>query len=88
MFTILNLLIMRKNCILNCRPTGDPWVSANPMGLGMGLGKILNFLRVWVFLMGSNIFHRFGFGMVKFDKFRHVVIPIRFAACAGDWSYQ
>ena len=40
------------------------------------------------FLMSSNIFHRFGFGMVKFDKFRHVVIPIRFAACAGDCSYQ
>ena len=66
---------MRKNCILNCRPTGDLWVSANPTGLGLGLGKILNSLRVWVFLMGSNIFHRFGFGMAKSDEFRSVAFP-------------
>ena len=54
MFTILNLLIMRKNCIVKCRPTSDLWVPANPMGLSLGkigldLGKILNPSQVWVF---------------------------------------
>ena len=78
MFTILNLLIMRKNYIVMCRPMGDPWVPANPMGLG--LGKILNPSRVWVvtgmgFLMSSNIFHGFGFGTAKPDGFRPVAIP-------------
>ena len=53
MFTILNLLIMRNNCIVKCRSIGDMWVPINPMGLV--LGKILNPSYVW-FLLGSNIF--------------------------------
>ena len=52
------LLIIRYNDVydiklidhekkLYSKPTDDPWVPANPMGLG--LGKILNPSQVWAF---------------------------------------
>ena len=75
MFTILNLMIIRKKCIVKCRPTGDPWVPANPMGLG--LGKNSKPVMGMGFLMGSNIFHGFGFGVAKLDGFILVAIPNR-----------
>ena len=43
----IKLVDHEKNCIVKCRPTGEPWVPVNPMGLG--LGKIPNPSQVWVF---------------------------------------
>jgi hypothetical protein len=63
----------KKTSIVRCRPTGDPWVPANPMGTGMD--KILNVSWVWIFLMGLNIFHGLGFGTAKSSGFRPFAIP-------------
>ena len=42
--------------------------------MDMGLDKILNPLRVCVFLIGLNIFYGFGFGTAKSDEFVPVAI--------------
>jgi hypothetical protein len=53
---------------------GNPWVPVNPMGTG--LGKISNSSWVWIFLIGIDIFHEygFGFGVAKSGEFVHVAI--------------
>ena len=55
MFTMLNLLILRKNYIVKCRPTGNPWISANLMlGLDLGWQNQMN-LNVTVFAVRSTL---------------------------------
>ena len=73
MFTILNLLILTKKCIVKCRPTGDPWVPANPMGTG--LGTKLNPWWVVGFLTGLYCIRGHEFGQAKPSGFRPVSIP-------------
>jgi hypothetical protein len=54
--------------------TGDPFVPANPMG--MGLGQILNPSRVVSFFTGKTCTRGHGFGFAKPSGFVHVAIPI------------
>ena len=68
--TILNMLIMIKFCTVKCRTTDESWVSITD-----GFGQNSKSVTGMNFLMGSNIFHGFGFGMAKSDGFRPVAIP-------------
>jgi hypothetical protein len=63
---------MRRTSILEIKPAGNPWVPANSMSTG--LGKISNPSWVWVFLMGIDIFHGYGFGTAKPSGFVPVAI--------------
>ena len=71
----IKLIDHEKKLYSKCRLMGDPWVPGNSMGLG--LGKNSKRVMGMGFLMGSNIFHGFGFGVAKLDGFILVAIPNR-----------
>jgi hypothetical protein len=55
--------------------------------MGTGLDKISNSIWVWVFLMGIDIFHGYGFGMAKPSGFVLVAISTpRGGVCVSGGS--